>query len=278
MRAGGRILIIFGIVLGLIAFGAIFLILRNTQQAGESAGPGSILEGVDVVVALQPIEPYQEIPPDALEIRTYPVAPESAVRAQEQNPALERDPNAAPTISGIEFVAGQISSTRIYPGQLIVKDQLVDKTLAETQRGVGGNLSYILADNEVGIAVPMDQISSVAGAVQPGDYVDFLATVSVLPPPGAEAEGTPPQYVTYLLQRVQVVRVGPWSVQEEGSDQQQGAIVTVIVEPQQAAEIRWIQNNTTWQFVLRSITDEADHQIEPVNQDYMLQQYNIPTN
>src|SRR5687768_1048348 len=115
MRAGGRILIIFGIVLALIAATAVFIILRNSPAGQAEVDPATIVQSQNVVVAVQTIDPWQEIPADALQIREYPLPlPADAITEEmviTDTATLEGE--AAPeggVISGIQFVNGRISN------------------------------------------------------------------------------------------------------------------------------------------------------------------------
>ncbi len=271
MRAGGRILMIFGVVLGIIAAAATFIILRETTPPAGEAGGAPLVESSTVLVAYQTIEPWQEIPVDAVGPAEYPnPIPADAVLGEmtTENP----DGTALP-VSGVEYIQGKISNTRIYPGQVIVTTQLLDKQLEEQRLGLGSNLSYIIPDGQVAIAIPIDQISSVAGALRAGDQVDIIATISlgVGGDPNAETESV----TQYLMQKVPVLRVGPWTVTEDDSQESVGGIVTVVVEPQQALEIKRIRDSASFEFVLRSITDDSDFTTQPVNDQYLIDRYNL---
>ncbi|MBA3533309.1 MAG: Flp pilus assembly protein CpaB [Ardenticatenales bacterium] len=267
MRAGGRILMIFGVVLGIIAAGVTFLFLRNAAPADS----GDLLETQTVIIAFQTIEPWQPIPVDAVGPNEYPIPiPADAVLAEMPSDAPP-DPTTGitDTVSGIEFVAGKISNTRIYPGQIIVTSQLVNKELEEQRLGLGGTLSYIIPDGQVAMAIPIDLVSSIAGGLRSGDQVDIIGTYLLTADDGGTSEIT-----QFFLQRLQILRVGPWTVGPDG-DEAPGGIVTVLIEPQQALELKKIIENASWMFVLRSITDEADHVVEPVDDQYLIEQFNL---
>lgn len=270
MRAGGRILMIFGLLLAIIAGAATFLILRTSPTATGSEEPVAT-ESVEVIVAFQTIEPWQEIPVDAIGIREYPApAPLDAVASEVITTTATGE---STTISGMEFVRGKISNTRIYPGQIIVTTQLIDKDLEEQRLGLGSNASYIVPDGKVAITIPVDQASLIAGALRAGDTVDIIASIQVPDPTNLESGVN--SVAQFLLQKVQILRVGPWSVESQEGQEGGGNIVTVIVDPQQALEIKTIKEETTFEFVLRSITDEADFATQPVDLEYIIEQYNV---
>jgi pilus assembly protein CpaB len=269
MRAGGRILMIFGVVLGMIAAAATFFVLRNSPVAAEGAETAAV-PTQPVIVAFQPIEPWQEIPPDAIGIREYPM-PLPADAVVDQMQVTDELTGESTTLSGMEFVQGKISNTRIYPGQVLVSTQLIDKALEEQRLGVGSTASYIVPDGKVAIAIPVDQLSSVAGALKEGDRVDVMATMLLPDPNDPESEGI--SVTQFFLQKVPVLRVGPWVVTDEANPE--GGIVTVIVDPQQALELKRIREGARFDFVLRSITDESDFTTTPVDDQYLIEEYDV---
>lgn len=267
MRAGGRILMVFGLVLGIIAAAATFIILQQSPAAAPEA-----VEAVPsqrVVVAAQTIEPWQEIPINALVIREYPdPLPQDAVLAQ--MPITDEEGQTSVGDGG-QFVAGKISNTRIYPGQVLVTTQLIDKTLEEQRLGLGSTASYIVPEGLVATVLPIDQISSVAGALRSGDRVDIIATVNLGGDPNAETD-TSVAVTQFLLQNVEILRVGSWRAADA---EEAGNLVTILVEPQEALEIKFIREETRWNFVLRAITDEAEFVTEPVDQEFLNEKYNL---
>lgn len=270
MRSGGRILMIFGLVLAVIAGVATFVII-DQSEALEPTQPEA--EIVQVVVAVQSLPAWQEIPVDALQIRDYPApAPENAVLAKIE---IENENGELEEVDSREIIKTKISNTRIYPGQIIVETQLIDKELEEQRLGLGSNASFIVPDGKVATIIPVDIISTIGGALRPGDQVDIIATMNIEFPLDPERESE--TYTQFLLQKVQILRVGAWSAggDEEENNGGGGGIVTVIVDPQQALELTHIRKSTDFHFVLRSITDDSDFVTEPVNDDYIIEEYNV---
>ncbi len=274
MRAGGRILMIFGLILAVIAGVATFLVLQGSD-ADPNAATSPTTDNVRVVVAFQPIEPWQEIPVDAIGVRDYPQpAPDNAVL--EDQPTVDEVTGEETVVPGAQFVAGKISNTRIYPGQVIVASQLVDKQLEEERLGLGGTAAYIVPDGQYAVTIPVNQASLIAGALRAGDQVDIIASLNI--ENLADPESAPEPVSQILLQRVQILRVGFWGAQPQddgGVGEVSQTYVTVIVTPQQAVELKTIKEQTNFEFGLRSITDEADFVTEPVDLDYIIEQYNV---
>jgi Flp pilus assembly protein CpaB len=277
MRAGGRILMIFGLILAVIAGVATFLVLQRSDQAEELGGEQTAApETTTVIVAVQPIEPYQEIPIDAIQVRPYP-NPVPADAILEEQATVDELTGEEVVLPGTQFVAGKISNTRIYPGQVIVATQLIDKQLEETRLGLGSNAAYIVPDGQVAVIIPASPESTIAGALRAGDQVDIIVSASIEDPGDEEGELEVVSQIT--LQQVQVLRVGFWSAAQADDNAGVGesnlVYLTLLVSPQQAVELKTIEQAATYEIALRSITDEAEFVTEPVDLDYLIERYNM---
>lgn len=166
-----RLFILIGVVLAVLAvagFGYVFL----QQQGGggilgaatPAAEEGATLEPteipmVEVIIARQNIARGDEFTTEALGRTSYPassVPPNVIV-------------NEAETI-------GKIASTEIFQGQPIVQDHLKNKSTGST----GSEAAFDIPPGYVMVAFPINKQSSVAYALQPGDVVDVLMTVSIV--------------------------------------------------------------------------------------------------
>lgn len=113
---------------------------------------------VELVISVQQIPRGFTIPPNAVTTRRWPEesAPASAIFNQES-------------------VIGKKARTDIFREQPILTNMLVDD-LANLAN-VGSDAAAVLPNNRVAVAVPMDRITSVAYAIQPGDRVDVMVTL-----------------------------------------------------------------------------------------------------
>jgi pilus assembly protein CpaB len=113
---------------------------------------------VELVIAVQQIPRGFTIPPNAVTTRPWPEvsAPASA-------------------IFNLESVIGKKARTDIFREQPILTNMLVDD-LANLAN-VGSDAAAVLPNNRVAVAIPMDRITSVAYAIQPGDRVDVMVTL-----------------------------------------------------------------------------------------------------
>ncbi len=256
---GGRILILLGFILALGAGFITFMFLQNAA-GNQAAAP---VETQSVVVALQPVDARSAIPPDAVGIQDWPVTlvPPGALTDTAQ-------------------VAGKLTVGPIFPGQVIVQDMIVDKEQLEAQPAaaaaqLGSDLSYTIPEGMVATAFPVTEISSVAGAIQPGDRVDLIITVN-LPEELAPVEGGGAQNVVtgFTLQNLEVINTVPWGVEAEGA-QAGGQIYTLLVDREQANILKYIRENAQPDFVLRPAGDTAEYEVQPVTLEYLLTTFNL---
>lgn len=113
---------------------------------------------VELVIAVQQIPRGFTIPPNAVTTRRWPA--ESA---------------PASAIFDVEVVIGKKARTDIFREQPILTNMLVED-LANLAN-IGSDAAAILPNNRVAVSVPMDRITSVAYAIQPGDRVDVMVTL-----------------------------------------------------------------------------------------------------
>ncbi len=253
----GRILILIGIILGLVTTVAVFLILRSPTK--EAAGPIEEAPKQKVLIAIQNIGEAQPIDPAAVELREI---------EQSQVP-----PDA---VMNTADIIGKLAAVDIVQGQIIRRDMITDKKSIVEK---GTHASFLIPPGKVAVAFPIDELSSVAYALEPGDSVDMLITfnmVSVdpetqikLPLPTTDEQGQAtgpmgeqiPRMVTQLtLQDVTVLKVGPWGQtpapaatpeagqQQTSASQQQTAeqvtpaaptIITLLVSQQDALVLKF---------------------------------------
>ncbi|MFW5748908.1 MAG: RcpC/CpaB family pilus assembly protein, partial [Chloroflexota bacterium] len=97
------------------------------------------------------------IPPGAVELRPWPLA-------------------AAPfeSFADPEEVIGRIARTDIFVEQPVLTNMVVDSL--QDLADVGSDAAAILRPGTVAVAVPMDRVTSVAYAIQPGDRVNIMAS------------------------------------------------------------------------------------------------------
>jgi Flp pilus assembly protein CpaB len=246
-----------GLLLGLIAGGAVVLILLFSQPATD-------VQRIPVVIAAQPISQYSEISAEQVTVTQWP--------------QLEGFTLPAGALSDPKQAVGKLALTNIPQGQAIVSTQVISKSDALVKRS---NLSYILDKGSVALALPLNQQSSVASALQPGDHVDLIATFNFAPfttTTGGFAGPLPRTVITStitqrMLQNVLVVGVAPWNLpasSQSQQQQQQASIATLQLTEQDALIFKYTESHAEeWTFVLRPVNDEQLYNPTPMTLDYI---------
>lgn len=158
----GRLLILLGVILGL-ATAVIVLVVLTRQEGGITPPPpGAGVETATPVpteqvwVALQNIPRGGEFVEGTLGRRDWPST------------------NIPPDVIGDSSeTIGRVAAVDIVQGMPILRGYLAE-------RGAAGQAALLVPDGRVAVAFPINQQSSVAYAIQPGDYVDVLIVASFI--------------------------------------------------------------------------------------------------
>jgi len=282
----GRLFIILGLILALVTAGGAYLLL--SQQKAGPAGPQEV-PTTRVVVAIQNIGQGQPILPETIAMTDWP---------KDQVP-----PGA---ILNQADVAGKLARVPIFQGQVLQREMLIDK---EQMIAEGTHASWQIPPGKVAVAFPVTRLSSVAYAVQAGDFVDILITLYLVdvdpetqvkePVERVGVEGgiigtqTPRQVTQLTLQDVQVLRVGEWNTEQAqaaAAQQQQGRqqgtqetprpagpdIITLLVDQQDALVLKFIrESGAVVDLALRARDDHNLVSTESVTLDYVVRRFNI---
>lgn len=262
MRRGGRILILLGIILGILTAGGTFLTLTNT-----TSGANPQVSTRQVVIAQQNIGERSEIPPEAVGKADWPEAfiPAGAFNNTDQ-------------------VSGKLAVQPIYQGQIILPQMLIDKNTVKETRS---NASFVVPDGKVAVAFPLNTLSGVAGALQNGDTVDILLTLT--PASGtrpitatnpAQSPGGEGQPVSQLmLQDVLILNIGNWpsaaASQDNRNNPAPNTILTFALDRQDALALKSAREQGEVELVLRRAGDHNKITTEPVNLQYLNKRFNF---
>ena len=177
MQGRVRILILLALIIVVGAIAAVFLLGGNDEEPAQQTvvnnnnntaqqqqqsneptpTPFPTPELVDIVVAVQAISRGSVIPPNAVRLQPWP---------------LEAAPFNA--VGSLEDVIGRRARTDIFIEQPILVSMVVDDL--SDLAAVGSDAAAIIPTGLVGIAVPMDRLTSVAYGIQPGDRVDVIVS------------------------------------------------------------------------------------------------------
>jgi pilus assembly protein CpaB len=116
--------------------------------------------------------------------------------------------------------------------------------------GLGPSIAYLLPDGMRAAAVRVNDVSGVAGFIQPMDTVDVLITRQV---PGADAR----QVTDVLLQAVKVIAIDQ-NAQDADGKPVIAKTATLEVNPMDAQKLALAQNVGSLSLVLRKPGEEQD--------------------
>jgi pilus assembly protein CpaB len=253
------------LVAGFVAFATLS---RATAQRGAPSGQEAATPQVSVVVAAQAVEVRALLTAEDLELRELPVdaVPEGAVRE-------------------VEEAEGQITLVDLYPGEIILAQRLVDPNVVSGD----GRLALVVADDEVLMAFPAQDLMSRVGVLKPGDHVDLLFSLSLPVNRGVaalmgreEAEGgassNEEQFTFNLLQNVTIAAIVGGSTPTGGASTGAPMAILLTVTPQDALVLKYVKDaGGTPDIVLRAPGVEEPFTVEPVDVDYVINRYQIPT-
>ncbi len=140
-------------------------------------------------------------------------------------------------------------------------DYILD-TYFRIKRAAGNRLSdQVPSDKYRAITLPVDQMDSFAGSVVTGDRIDLFFTFSV--------PGTGQQMSVMLLQGVQVISTGSYSVTEQELGERGGRTkrlnsVTLLLSVFDAQRLNYARQVGKLDVVLRNATDQANVDMKPI--------------
>ena len=163
-RRRSKLYIFAGLLVGLVAAGSVFLLLRQAQLGG-----GAEAAKREVVVAVRDIAGRKPIEEGDVAVRT-----------------VVADATNATAFSRIDEVLNRVSGIPIRAGQLITANLLASSTQGQAFSILEPGASFDPAGPDwraVSVSVPDDR--AVAGVLQPGQRVDLVVTMAINPQIGA---------------------------------------------------------------------------------------------
>lgn len=259
-----RILIILALLLALITTFFLYRYIESLRKEPEVA-----IQYGSVVVAAVNIPEHIKITQEMIQVKEIPVE------------AIHQD--AAKTA---EELVGFTTTMNILAQEQVLKSKVA---LDDVKSG----LSYQIPENMRAIVIPTDEVSGLAGYLQIGDKVDMLVTWSGQTEPGQHPgsttpgstipgvttptettpgetipEPTPPEEIAgYIetitqMQNVEILAIGVKPhVDEAGNVVGNTGVpssVTLLVTPEQAEVVAFIQNNAIFQLTLRNPVDGVE--------------------
>lgn len=229
MRRQSLIAIGIAVVLGLIAVFAANAFLTQSERRAQAAADRAEL--TKVAVAAVPLDYGTELTPEKIRFVDYPVnsLPEGSFRRL-----------------GDLLPAGK-RRVALRPMQ-VNEPILASKLMGE---GLGVSLAAVLSDGNRATSVRINDVSGVAGFIQPNDSVDVLVTRE------AGANGRETQISDVLLQNVRVIAMDQ---NAKGADGKPilARTATLEVSPTDAQKLALAQQVGSLSLVLRKPGQEQD--------------------
>lgn len=297
MRGRGRLLIVLGVILGLVAAGGVlYVMMQGAQPPPTAPPPEAVVPTTQIIVAAQNIPRGSEITPDLVTRRDWPAGSEPPGGIADEAELI-----------------GKVVKTEVFQGAPIVRSML-------TELVVGSEAAFAIPEGKVAVAFPITRFSSVGYGIQAGDHVDVLLSARFIDReeekqsardsidfrievmerltaanvesasfdlPVFEAKARP---VTQLIvQNAGILKVGAWATPTpppvEGAEGE-GAppppppappdMVILVVNQQDALVLKYArENNFILDLALRAAGDEAPVTTEAVTLEYMIRRFGI---
>ena len=133
------------------------------------------------------------------------------------------------------------------------------------------------------ITVQIDSLSAVGGLINPGDFVDILANMSIpkAKVPAAGAYGMNDSVTAMVFQNVQILAIDAnLNTGSYAAQQQAGSLkVTFALEPEESGLLSFVQQNGRLQLALRPPTEKESYTLQASNwqtlSDYVMEKQGI---
>jgi Flp pilus assembly protein CpaB len=286
---------------------------RRTGIILAIIGLGLVVVGILVITniirrSLQPLPAPTPPPPltEQVVVTTHDLALGAVIQATDVSLVevpVELVPRGA--MMDVEAVTGRITKIPLIAGEMVLSHHLADPT------NQVGDLAFVIEDNQVLMAFPINNLMTELQLVQRGDLVDILASVTeTIPSPqngftAEQEQETEDRLFTFdALQRVVISAV----VVEVTENQQQGQAagpgsvlpgqeatpqptpipsrsetrpqaILLALDPQDALVLKNLKDDgATFDFVLRAPTSDQLFELDPVMPEYLIDRYQLEIN
>lgn len=229
MKTSKRI-VVLAVFFGLFTVIAFYFYMQSLEKPAMDAVPHT-----NVVVAKTAIPARTRIMQETLEIKSLPT---SAVHPE--------------AYRSIEEVVGGISRADILTGEQV----LAPRVFTEERRAT---LSYIIPEGMRAISIPVAGASAgVGGFISPEDTIDILISFA-----DSEVNDT---FTTYTyFQNLKVLATGAETRERDTEEPVVVNTLTLLVTPEQAEVLVYVNHNTSTWITLRSPLDENIVELDSFN-------------
>jgi pilus assembly protein CpaB len=261
-RVSGCLWLGVALILALVAGGVAFVTL---QRATTTKAQGDIpVATTSVVVAAHPMPMGTLLSEKDLTLQTLPSG------------ALP-----AGAISNIADANGQLTTASLEAGELVLAHHITRPDIT------GDNLAFTLPQGLVAVGLSSDDLLSQLAVVKPGDHVDLLYSLKTSGDASANAAKTTASMYTFgTLQNVVIVSIARGAASDGASsgDTKKTApsgparAYILGLEPQDALVLKFLKDDgAIMDLALRNVADEGDHTSQPVNEQYLIDRFQLQT-
>jgi pilus assembly protein CpaB len=186
-----------------------------------------------------------------------------------------------------DAAVGRLTTTPLFTGEPLIEQKLVDPNVVSPD----GRKALFLLEDEVLMALPAQDMLSRSGMLSAGDHVDILFSLNFPENRGIGATDTQDadQQTTFgLLQNVTIAALlggvpAPTASEEEAGGDASSVVtapdgVLVSISPQDALAVKYaVDAGGVIDLVLRAPGVEKPFVTDPVDIDYLINRYRIPT-
>ena len=221
MKLTKRILIV-AVAMGLVSVVFLSYYINSLDKPAHAVQ----MEKIDTVVASGTIPAHTRLTSDMLEVRS-----------------ISADAVHPDSIGSLELLEGGITTSLVIGGEQVISSKVV------TEEGEA-SLSYRIPEGMRAVALPADDISSVAGYISPEDKVDILVTYS-------DSEIADETVTQTKFQNVEVLASGSLTIPKQEPNRE-GDTLIVAVSPEQAEVLAYAYQKGTFHFTLRAPQDDGE--------------------
>jgi pilus assembly protein CpaB len=254
-RLRGFLWLIAGLVVALLAGVVAFVTLA--RATAKAAAQPQVNAPVPVVVAMRAVSARSALAAEDLGLKELPAdsVPEGALRR-------------------VEEALGKVTLMDLYAGEVILSQRLVDPNIAPQE----GRMALVVAEDQVLMAFPAQDLMSMVGVLKPGDHVDLLFSLIFSPPEGTSGTGQRGgQQATFnVLQNATIAAIVQAPKAAGGSQGRPLEAILLAVSPQDALILKYLKDaGGIVDIVLRAPGVERTFPVEPVDAAYITNRYRI---
>jgi pilus assembly protein CpaB len=264
-RLRGFLWLMAGLVVALMAGVVAFATLSQAADPPETRQSDEAR--ITVVVASRPVAVRSALTSEDLAFVEVPAdsVPEGAVRE-------------------LEAALGKLVLVDLYPGEMLLRQRLLDPNVVTAD----GRSALVLVEDQVLMAIPAQDLLSRVGVLKAGDQVDLLFSLDFPvdrdTQSGSSGNDDEEQATFSLLENVTVAALlsnqataDKAKESAEGKPAQPQAILLTI-NPQDALAVKYmVDAGGTFDLVLRAPGVDRLFETSPVDVDYLINRYKIPT-